>query len=227
MANVPTIFELCRPRHMTLRERIGMFEDVVGPLQPILAEMPRIFRNFALGEIERAEALRQLDEAKQRRPPAVADALDQMAGDEGTTPDRHDDPRPATQDELARWCLIHPAPGIRIRTIPEPGAASVTGDCTKSCLAITWPYAPGHLGVDGIEEVHATFDGSIADRHPPTGPVEDEAGVEHPGREGVRLLTWGAPYLAAWLEAVRGEPLTDAYLTAAQSNPGEWAPTPM
>jgi hypothetical protein len=28
----------------TLRNRIRVFEDVVGPLQPILAEMPRILR---------------------------------------------------------------------------------------------------------------------------------------------------------------------------------------
>jgi helicase-like protein len=31
----------------TLRHRIGAFEDVIGPLQPILAEMPRIFRRLA------------------------------------------------------------------------------------------------------------------------------------------------------------------------------------
>ena len=41
----------------------------------------------------------------------------------------------------------------------------------------------------------ATFSGEVADRHPPTGPTTDEAGVEHPGKEGVRLLTWGDPYL--------------------------------
>jgi hypothetical protein len=26
----------------------------------------------------------------------------------------------------------------------------------------------------------------------------------------VRLFTWGDPYLTAWLEAVRGEPLAEA-----------------
>jgi hypothetical protein len=41
------------------------------------------------------------------------------------------------------------------------------------------------------------------------GPTTDAAGVEHPGKEGVRLLTGGDPYLTAWLEAVRGEPLTE------------------
>jgi hypothetical protein len=58
--------------------------------------------------------------------------------------------------------------------------------------------------------VLATFGGAVADRHRPTGPTDDEAGVEHPGREGVRLLTWGGPYLAAWPGAVRGGPLTEA-----------------
>src|SRR4051794_32741474 len=58
-------------------------------------------------------------------------------------------------------------------------------------------------------EVLATFRGEVADRHPPTGPTADAAGVDHPGKEGVRLLTWGDPYLTAWLEAVRFEPPTE------------------
>ena len=60
-----------------------------------------------------------------------------------------------------------------------------------------------------------TFNGEVADRHPPTGPTSDATGVEQPGKEGVRLLTWGDPYLAAWLEDVRGEPLTDGDYQAA------------
>ena len=90
------------------------------------------------------------------------------------------------------------------------------------CLAVTWPYAP-ELGTGSTKEVLATFSGAAADRHPPTGPTADEAGVEHPGKEGVRLLTWGDPYLTAWLEAVRGEPLAEAdYVTAGltpETNP--------
>jgi hypothetical protein len=39
----------------------------------------------------------------------------------------------------------------------------------------------------------------------------------HVGREGVRLLTWDDPYLQAWLEAVRGEPLTDNELKTADT----------
>ena len=60
-----------------------------------------------------------------------------------------------------------------------------------------------------------TFSGEAADRHPPTGPTTDEAGVEHPGKEGVRLLTWGDPYLTAWPEPIRGEPLKEADYVAA------------
>jgi hypothetical protein len=70
--------------------------------------------------------------------------------------------------------------------------------------------APLQLGVGSTEEVLATFSGEAAGRHPPAGPTTDEAGVEHPGKEGVRLLTWGDPYLTAWQGAVRGEPLSEA-----------------
>jgi hypothetical protein len=35
----------------------------------------------------------------------------------------------------------------------------------------------------------------------------------------VRLLTWGDPYLTAWLEAVRGEPLAEADYLAADLAP--------
>ena len=50
---------------------------------------------------------------------------------------------------------------------------------------------------------------------------------EPEGREGVRLLTWGDLYLTAWLEALRGEPLSnDDYRTAElqrDTNPFESA----
>ena len=108
---------------------------------------------------------------------------------------------------------------MQIRTVPEPGAAALAADSTQGCLAITWPYAPPHQGISSTEEILATFDGAIADRHPPTGPTQDTAGIEHPGREGVRLLTWGDPYLLAWLEAMRGEPLTDVDFEVAGLDP--------
>jgi hypothetical protein len=53
------------------------------------------------------------------------------------------------------------------------------------------------------------------DRHPPTGPITDAAGVGHLGKESVRLLSGGDSFLAAWLEAMRGEPLTEADYQAA------------
>jgi ERCC4-related helicase len=201
--------------YWTLKDRIGLFENVVGPLQPILAEMPRIFRKLAQGEIERAEALRQLDAARRREAPAVATAIEGLTpapSGAGPAPPAE---LPATQAELAYWCLQHPAPGMQVRTVPEPGTERLAGDGTSGCLAVTWPYAPPHLGIGGTEEVLATFSGEVADRHPPTGPTTDAAGVDHPGKEGVRLLTWGDPYLTAWLEAVRGEPLTEQDYEAA------------
>jgi hypothetical protein len=100
-------------------------------------------------------------------------------------------PYSAGKRELARWCLLHPAPGMQIRTVPEPGTTALAADGAAGCLGITWPYAPPHLGIAGTEEVLATCDGELADRHPPTGPTQDADGIERPGREGVRLLTWG------------------------------------
>jgi hypothetical protein len=98
---------------------------------------------------------------------------------------------------------------MQVRVVPEPGMDSLPADGTAGCLSITWPYAPTHLGIGSTEEVLATFSGEVADRHPPTGPTTETSGVDHPGKEGVRLLTWGDPYLMAWLLSVRGEPLTE------------------
>ncbi len=192
--------------YRTLKDRIGVFEDVVGPLQPILAEMPRIFRKLAQGEIERAEALRQLESARERQAPAVAAAIEGLMPERDGAGPAPDAEPPATQAELGYWCLQHPAPGMQVRGVPEPGTGRLAADGTAGCLSITWPYAPPHLGIGSTEEVLATFSGELADRHPPTGPTADAAGVDHPGKEGVRLLTWGDPYLTAWLEALRGEP---------------------
>jgi hypothetical protein len=97
----------------------------------------------------------------------------------------------------------------------ERSTDRLAADGTAVCPAVTWPSAPAQPGVGNIEEVLATFSGEVADRHPPTGPTTDEAGVERPGKEGVRLLTWGDPYLTAWPEPIRGEPLKEADYVAA------------
>lgn len=203
----------------TLKDRIGVFQEVIGPLQPILAEMPRIFRQVARGEIELQEARRQLAAAAMEKPrTAIASfevciKAEQMAdyGEERAAP-------PATQAQLAGWCLAHPAPGMGIRSLPEPGLETVAADGQRACLGITWLTVPAELGIDGTEEILATFDGALADRHPPTGPSQAEDGSVQRGHEGVRLLTWGDPYLHAWLLAMRGEPLTlDDYQTLGLS----------
>jgi hypothetical protein len=80
---------------------------------------------------------------------------------------------------------------------------------TQGCLAITWADAPPHLGIEATEEMLATFNGALADRHPPTAPADGDHSEGVEATEGVRLLTWGDPYLIAWLEAIRGGPLTE------------------
>ena len=154
----------------TLKRRIGLFEEVVGPLQPILAEMPRIFRRLARGEIELAEARRLLDEAAREKPRVAIAALEEcVRQDVGTTIPEVVDPALVTQEQLAAWCLAHPAPGMRILCVPEPGMATASRVGTQGCLAITWADAPAHLGIEATEEILATFNGELADRHPPTG----------------------------------------------------------
>jgi hypothetical protein len=131
------------------------------------------------------------------------------------------DHAPATQEQLAAWCLAHPAPGMRILCVPEPGMTTSYQSGTQGCLAITWADAPAHLGIEATEEILATFNGQLADRHPPTAVAEggQSGGVQ--ATEGVRLLTWGGPYLTAWLDAIRGEPLSEADYREAGLQLGE------
>jgi ERCC4-related helicase len=194
----------------TLKRRIRLFEEVVGPLQPILAEMPRIFRRLARGEIELAEARRLLDEAAREKPRVAIAALEECVREnpEDAVPETVDR-APVTQEQLAAWCLAHPASGMRILCIPEPGTTSSHQSGTRGCLAITWAYAPAHLGFEATEEILATFNGELADRHPPTALAEGNQSEAVQTIEGVRLLTWGDLYLTAWLEAIRGELLTE------------------
>jgi hypothetical protein len=81
--------------------------------------------------------------------------------------------RPGTQAELAYRCLQRLAPRARqrARSVPEPGTDRLATDGTAGCLAVTWPYAPPHLGLGSTEEVLATFSGEVAGRHPPTRPA--------------------------------------------------------
>jgi hypothetical protein len=206
----------------TLKSRIGLFEEVVGPLQPILAEMPRIFRRLARGDIELEEARRLLDEATREKPRVAIAVLEEcVRQDLGNTLLEIVDRAPVTQEQLAAWCLAHPAPGMRILCVPEPGMATASRVGTQGCLAITWADAPAHLGIEATEEILATFNGELADRHPPTALVEGDQSEGDQTKEGVRLLAWGDPYLSAWLEAIRGELLTEEEYREAGLQPGE------
>jgi hypothetical protein len=188
--------------YITLKNRIRVFEEVVGPLQPILAEMPKIFRKVARGEMEMEEARKLLNEAASRTPEnggfsPLENYSDQEIVVEDTTPVN----QKITQRELAGWCLGHPATGMRIVTVPEPGTDIMDQDGIKACLSITWANAPEILGIDSTEEILATFSGELADRHPPTSPSGEDNGGLSGGSEGVRLLTWGDPLLDAWFES--------------------------
>lgn len=194
----------------TLKYRIRAFEEVVGPLQPILAEMPNIFRKVALGELEIQDARRMLEEWSQKESKVSEDAFDTMpSAMPEPEPAPSDAQPPATQHQLAAWCLAHPAPGMTINAVPEPGIDTIEADGIRACLAINWTNAPPHLGIDPTETVPLTFNGALADRHPPTAPTQDDEGNPVEGREGVRLLTWGDPYLTAWLEAMSGKENND------------------
>ena len=82
-------------------------------------------------------------------------------------------------------------------------------------------HAPAYLGIEATEAILATFNGELADRHPPTARAEGDQSEGVQTKEGVRLLTWGDPYLLAWLEAIRGEPLTEGDYREGGLQPGE------
>ncbi len=181
----------------------------MGPLQPILAEMPRILRRVAVGELELEQARKMLEEAAKKETPPVVDAFENVGGE--IEPDVSAEQsavknavKPATQEQLAAFCLAHPAPGMIVSAAPEPGEKTVTSDGLPGCLSINWPDVPPQTGISPAESIAATFDGRMADKHPPTAPVRDAEGNLVEGGEGVRLLTWGDPYLEAWLETICG-----------------------
>ena len=187
--------------YQTLKDRIGVFEDVVGPLQPILAEMPRILRRVARGELELREARQLLDQKARERANTPITRLEDFTSVEELNDENMGGQRPAiTQENLAAWCLAHPAPGMSIVAMPEPGQQAITADAVRGCHAVRWIHVPRHLGIAPHDEIFVTFNGALADRFPPTAQ-ENDAINKYTAREGVRLLTWGDPYLQAWLES--------------------------
>jgi hypothetical protein len=188
--------------YQILRQRIGFFEEVVGPLQPILAEMPRLLRRVALGEMERDEALRAMRQLTQRQAQSPLERLEDFTLPEGQ-PDGDGHSAPVTQAELAAWCINHPAMGMTLTPHVEPNTSEVSVS-HSGCFSLTWQYAPAQLAIGPSDEVLVTFSAELADRNPPTAPQQDDTGEYQAGSEGVRLLTWGDPLLEAWLQAVIG-----------------------
>jgi len=203
--------------YRVLKTRIGFFHRVVGPLQPILATMPQIMRMVATGELERAEALRMIEEAAGEKLGLSMQPLERFVDTEepGETGESAYPQQsvPATQAELAAWCLRHRPAGMCLTPCPEPGQNNLAPDPARGCFLLRWAGAPEHLGISPADEVRVTFNPDVADRHPPTAPQSDPDGLDNPrGSEGVRYLTWGDPLLEAWLAAVRGEKLADEEL---------------
>lgn len=184
--------------YITLQQRIGLFHEVVGPLQPILAQMPAILRRLARGEIELNEARRLLDEAQKQKPDAAITSFEEFSASDEAGTSASSEASPATQEQLAGWCLSNPAPGMRITSSPEPGNSAALENPLRACYTLAWNYPPPELGIEPGEEVMVTFSGEVADRHPPTASVEPVNG-DRRQREGVRLLTWGDELLTAWL----------------------------
>jgi len=174
------------------------------------------------GETESKEARQLLDEATREKPHIAIAALEEcVRQDLGHTIPMMVDRPPVTQEQLGPWCLAHSAPGMRILCVPEPGLTSSSQSGTHRCLAISWAYTPAHLGIEATEEILATLNGALADRHPPMALAEGEQSKAVQAKEGGSLLTWGDPYLTAWLEAIRGEPLTEGDYQEAGFQPGE------
>ncbi|WP_159690405.1 DEAD/DEAH box helicase [Cognatazoarcus halotolerans] len=191
--------------YFTLKVRIRIFEEVVGPLQPILAEMPRIMSKVARGEMEQNEAQQLLDEATRRTAGSGMQPLEAFT--QTMAIDQSDQPQAGSvsQEELAAWCLTHVPPGMSIMAIPEPGSQTTESDGRRACFRLTWQGAPAPLGILDDEELLVTFNGELADRHPPTAKsADDEEEITATSGEGVRLLTWGDPLLVSWLEAFAG-----------------------
>jgi hypothetical protein len=174
------------------------------------------------GETESKEARHLLDEATREKPRIAIAALEEcVRQDLGHTIRMMVDHALVTQEQLAAWCLAHSAPGMRILCVPEPGLTSSSQSGTQRCLAISWAYTPAHLGIEATEEILATLNGALADRHLPTALAEGEQSEAVQAKERVRLLTWGDPYLTAWLEAIRCELLPEGDYREAGFQPGE------
>ena len=88
--------------YRALRSRIGLFETVVGRLQPILAQLPRAISDSVLsgGARDGVERANVADEIERRTRDAGGFDLDAVLGDDLAMPERA--PSPLTMDDLDR-----------------------------------------------------------------------------------------------------------------------------
>ena len=91
--------------YRALRSRIGLFEAVVGRLQPILARMPRVISEAVLaggedGEARRANVADAIDRQAHDTESSGGFDIDAVLGEDLAMPDRA--PPPVTMDDLDR-----------------------------------------------------------------------------------------------------------------------------
>lgn len=189
-----------------LIERIGFFRQVVGPLQPILAAIPRLIRAVNVEGEDRAAALRRLKAAAAEEAGSSIPNLDECALEDGDPGFDETGAAPITQQDLAEWLPNHRPSGLHLMPF-TPETSVVTAGFRDSTFILTWQGAPKSLGIGDGDEVRVTFDPAIADAFPPTAPSAGGSRVEGTRREGIRPLTWGEPLLEARLGALRGAPL--------------------
>ena len=129
--------------YRALRERIGLFETVVGRLQPILAQLPRTISDAVLsgGDRESADRANVVDEIERRTREAETRGfdIDAVLDEELAMPMR--EPSPVTMDDLDRvvgapdlmppgadiqplgrreYGLLAPGMGERLRVTTDP-----------------------------------------------------------------------------------------------------------
>ncbi|MHB1094734.1 MAG: DEAD/DEAH box helicase [Gemmatimonadaceae bacterium] len=170
--------------YRALRERIGLFEGVVGKLQPILAQLPGTIRGAVLTGADRrprdrAEITRQIGEEIEKARQATFDLDEDSVVDFDAPPP----PRaPVTLGDLARL-LVMPAllpPGY---VADRLGAQDVTYE---------QPGVQGHLRVTADREFFEEHLDSLELWSPggPTFPVVESDGIVTPAAQNLgQLLT--------------------------------------
>ncbi len=131
--------------YRALRERVRLFEDVVGPLQPILARLPRQLEEAALAG---GEAARDLVARIRREAEALAhEAIDPLIGAEGGIEEA---PIPKAPYDLADLARVLARPEL----LPEGWQSEPAGSRDRLLRA------PGLSG-----PIRATADPDFFDRH--------------------------------------------------------------